>query len=344
MSREDRNFGVGPKLNTRAIYILARETRETLDHSTAYVDKCVSALKDYAEYLREDHNLRDMSIVTKEIYEGYGRYLHEHVENEDMSRATASTYLACINQINAVNGREDLHLNPKDCGINRGPRYPNTDRAMPREVYLGILQGLADRHAETGNSWYRDLRHSVMLQHDCGLRARESMQIKIGEKDLSGDKIDLFKGDGMKNGRPREITPINGLVAARTAQEYVHSSDNHTRNSLIPDNVKYSQYQDWAYKQMGQICVELGYGRSFHSIRHNYAQTRYSQLWQTRTGIAIRCPVSVGLFKEAWKRYAAVETGRSLKEIIGLDHQIRLELSHDLGHGRVSVTSQYLGR
>jgi hypothetical protein len=170
------------------------------------------------------------------------------------------------------------------------------------------------------------------------------MMIKIGEKDLASQKLDLYKGDGMKNGRPREITPINDLGAARAAQEYVHNSENHTRNSLIPDGQKYSQYQDWAYKQMGKICEELGYDRSFHSIRHGYAQTRYTQLWQSRTGVAIRCPVSVGLFKEAWKRYAAAETGRSLKEIIGLDHRIRLELSHDLGHGRVSVTSQYLGR
>jgi hypothetical protein len=344
MSREDRNFGTGPKLNTRAIYILAKETREILGHSSAYKDKCVSALRDYAEYLREDWGLRDMAVATIEQYVGWVGDLRERLEDQDISASSASTYLACVNQINATHGRQDLHLNASDHGINRGIRITNTDRSMPEDVYKAVLQSLTERYAETGNSWYQDLRHSVILQHDCGLRARESMMIKVGEKDLAGDKLDLYKGDGMKNGRPREIAPINGLVAARAAQEYVHSSDNHTRNSLIPDDIKYSQYQDWAYKQMGKICGELGYGRSFHSIRHGYAQTRYSQLWESRTGVAIRCPVSVGVYEGDWRRYAALETGYSLKEIVSLDHQIRLELSHDLGHGRVSVTSQYLGR
>ena len=344
MSRNDRNFGAGPKLNTRAIYVLARETREILDHSSAYVDKCVSALHDYAEYLREDCGLRDMAAAKMEQYVGWVSDLRERLEAQDISASTASTYLACINQIYGTHDRQDLHLNASEHGISREVRCTNADRAMPEDVYQAVLQRLSDRYAETGSSWYQSLRHSITLQHDLGLRARESMMIKIGEKDLAGQKLDLHKGDGMKNGHPREIAPINDLGAARAAQEYVHDSDNHTRNSLIPDDQKYSQYQDWAYKQMGKICEELGYDRSFHSLRHSYAQVRYIQLWEACTGAAIRCPVSVGLFEGDWRRYAAAETGRSLKEAISLDHQIRLELSHDLGHGRVSVTSQYLGR
>jgi len=344
MSRADRNFGVGPKLNTRAIYIIAGETRENLGHSSAYTDKCVSALKDYAEYLREDWGLRDMAAATMEQYVGWVSDLGNRLEGQDISGSTSSTYLACVNQVYATHGRQDLHLNASEHGISREVRYTNTDRAMPEDVYQAVLRSIANRYAETGNSWYQSLRHSIMLQHDFGLRARESMQIKIGEKDLAGDKLDLYRGDGMKNGRPREITTINALEAARSAQEYVHGSDKHDRNSLIPDGLKYSQYQDWAYKQMSKICEELGYDRSFHSIRHNYVQARYTQLWESRTGVKIRCPVSVGLFEGEWRRYAAAETGRSLKEIIGLDHRIRLDISRDLGHGRVSVTSQYLGR
>jgi len=47
--------------------------------------------------------------------------------------------------------------------------------------------------------------------------------------------------------------------------------------------------------------------------------------------------------RKEWVEYAKQETGLSEKEIKDLDKKIRLQVSEDLGHSRVSITKTYLG-
>lgn len=342
--REGRNFGYGSKLNTFAIRSLTKDTRAQLGHSSAYEKKCISALRDYARYLQDKCGLRDMAAATKEQYESYANYLKEQLENNDKSASTTSTYVSCINQVFATHGREEMRLNASEYGISRGNRIPNEDRAMPADVYKDVQARLQERYEETGVRRYASLSHSVALMNHYGLRFEEATTLKIGDKDLTGDTLALTKGDGMKNGRERVIKPRDNIDAARAAQDFVRAKPEFWRESLVPGELKYDAYQRWAYKTMDKICTELGYDRSFHSVRHGYAQERYSQEWASRTGVALQSPVQIGKFGADWRAYAAAKTGLSLKEVISLDKQCRLAVSSDLGHGRVSVTSQYLGR
>jgi len=67
--------------------------------------------------------------------------------------------------------------------------------------------------------------------------------------------------------------------------------------------------------------------KKLHGLRHGYAQRRYKQLtgWNcsARGG-----PVSKTLRPEQRE----------------LDQEVRLTISHELGHGRESITAVYLGK
>ena len=81
-----------------------------------------------------------------------------------------------------------------------------------------------------------------------------------------------------------------------------------------------------------------------HGNRHAWANNKYELLWQERTGISIESTAKSQLFGKDWIRYAETKTGLIETEIREIDSEIRLSISHELGHERLSITSVYLGR
>ena len=72
-----------------------------------------------------------------------------------------------------------------------------------------------------------------------------------------------------------------------------------------------------------RVTSALGVGQT-HGLRHGYAQTRYKEL------MGFDCP--------------AVGGSRSLTaDELAKDKEIRMLISQELGHGRIGVTSIYLG-
>lgn len=179
-----------------------------------------------------------------------------------------------------------------------------TNISKARELGTGLEQ-VTDAH----------VRMSLQLQAAFGLRREEAIKFQPSYADR-GDHIAL-KGSWTKGGRERTV-PIT-TTEQRDALHAAHRLAG--TGSLIPANKTYIQ-QRHVYD--GQ-CKAAGLS-NMHGLRHRYAQMRY----ETLTG---------------WKPPAA---GGPDKAQFGLsqrlvDRYARQQISRELGHERLTVTSIYLG-
>ena len=159
------------------------------------------------------------------------------------------------------------------------------------------------------------VRMSLRLQDTFGLRREESMKFHARYADR-GRRL-LLKASWCKGGRARWIPVLNEgqRQVLDEARRLVGGG------SLIP--------ADRSYKRQLKIYErevrDAGMGR-MHALRHGYAIRRYEHL----TG---------------WKE--PVRGGPPRRDLTGedreADERARLMISRELGHGRTSVTAQYVG-
>jgi integrase len=159
------------------------------------------------------------------------------------------------------------------------------------------------------------VRMSLRLQAAFGLRREESIKFQPNYADR-GDHIAL-KGSWTKGGRERTV-PIT-TPAQRAVLDEAHRLAG--TGSLIPAHKTYIQ-QRHVYD--GQ-CKAAGLS-NMHGLRHRYAQMRYEVL----TG---------------WKAPKADEPSAARLDSLQRlsDRQARQQISRELGHERLAVTSVYLG-
>ena len=189
--------------------------------------------------------------------------------------------------------------------------------------------GIAKRKYVTNVSKSRDLTDgdlakitdpytalSLRLQAAFGLRREASIKIRPARAD-KGDRLAL-KASWTKGGRAREI-PIRNAEQRQLLDEAKQFA---RRGSLIPKTMTYKQQMNRFKAQ----CMAAGI-QHVHGHRHQYAQQRYQEL----TGRA--CPAQGG------------PTSKHLTpEQKPIDREARLTISAELGHFRIDIVAQYIGR
>lgn len=160
---------------------------------------------------------------------------------------------------------------------------------------------------------------SLKLQDAFGLRREESMKFQPIYA-LQGQSIDEAKEIRIKNswakgGRERTIPITNERQrdVLRSAYQLVG------HGSLIPSDKTYKSHLVLFEFQ----TRENGIGRT-HGLRHNYAQSRYREL------MGFDCPAKGGK--------KLLDPEEKLK-----DQAVRLQISQELGHNRINITTIYLG-
>jgi site-specific recombinase XerC len=188
--------------------------------------------------------------------------------------------------------------------------------------------GIPERHFETRENKAKDLgskldritdpyvRMSLRLQAAFGLRREESIKFQPGYADRN-DHI-AIKGSWAKGGRERTI-PIT-TPEQRAVLDEVHRLAG--TGSLIPADKTYIQ-QRQVYD--GQ-CKRAGLS-NMHGLRHRYAQMRYEAL----TGW--KAPKAGG------PKTAQLDSAQRQS-----DRLARQQISRELGHERLAVTTVYLGQ
>ena len=166
-----------------------------------------------------------------------------------------------------------------------------------------------------------NIAQSLRLQDAFGLRREESMKFQP-EYALDGQWIDnakyiVLKPTWTKGKRGRTIPISNENQRKELRKAYALAQKN--GGSMIPKEKSYKTH----LASFERVTSALGVGQT-HGLRHGYAQTRYLEL------MGFDCP--------------AVGGSRSLTaDEIAKDKEIRMLISHELGHGRIGVTSIYLG-
>lgn len=160
------------------------------------------------------------------------------------------------------------------------------------------------------------VRLALRLEAAFGLRREEALKMRLVIAD-KGDRLAL-KSTWTKGGRYREI-PLTHPRQRELLQEVRRVVGD---GALIPPGKNYYQ----AMKNYENQLIKAGVSNA-HGFRHAYAQWRYKVL----TGWA--CPAAGGPTVNTMNRQEAAR-----------DRAARLEVSQELGHGRLDVTDTYLGR
>ncbi|ROR17902.1 integrase-like protein [Comamonas sp. BIGb0124] len=192
----------------------------------------------------------------------------------------------------------------------------NTQLGVPERRYVTNISKAREPDDRLARITDPHVRVSLRLQAEFGLRREESIKFQPRHAD-GGDHI-AIKGSWAKGGRDRTV-PIT-TPEQRAVLDEAHRLAG--SGSLIPAHKTYIQ-QRHVYD--GQ-CKAAGLS-NMHGLRHRYAQMRYEML------MGWKAPVVGGT------HYSAMSAEQRLQ-----DHQVRLHISLELGHGRVGVVSIYLGR
>ena len=244
-------------------------------------------------------------LRAKNLKAKHAEALVERWKQEGLSLGTIKNRMGVLRWMYDKVGKGHLmYRRNEDYGI--GNRQYATNENKARELTPEGLERIKSEH----------VRLSVQLQRACGLRREEAMKIDIAWADR-GDRL-VLKGSWTKGGRPREI-PIE-TKAQRDLLDRV--KDFTAGGSLIPAGSSYIEHLKLYENQTAAAGLE-----KLHGLRHAYAQERYKNL----TG-----------------RLAPAAGGKKSGELSAqekkLDHEARMLISKELGHGREAISVVYLGR
>ena len=320
--------------NDNKVKCVAKSITSKYRRGTAHTNIVVTTLND----LHRETGLTNLCKIEEELVREYTSSLVNRVDDEKISPSTATNRISALNRILEYSQRNDLRVSAKEYGLNK-EQIDATNKANDRTQAAEYLSWLLEKGKDDPR--YMNLYHSRTLQAEHGLRARESYAIKVASKDDKGGKLNLGKPDCTKNSRPRaiEVTRESQWQALVDAKAWAIPQG---QKSLIPNDYNLKQWMDFANNTLKQFNRETGYSLNNHGERHFFAHERYKELWQEK-GHDIKCPAEMGMERNEWSEYAKQETGLSQKDLKELDNQIRLAVSEDLGHSRVSITKTYLG-
>lgn len=245
------------------------------------------------------------------VHDLKGRHVNRLVslwKQQALSDATMKNRLAMLRWWAEKIGNPGAVKTSEEYGIGRRQLVTNESKA----------ETLAGKDLSTISPW---VALSLRLQEAFGLRREESMKFRVSWalKGQSPDSISAIslKPSWTKGGRPRLIPVLTPEQRQLLAEVYQLAGS----GSLIPPDRSYREH----LRVFERETASVGTGHT-HGLRHAYAQRRYEELTGRKP------PVLGGRSRRTMRR----EERRR-------DDKIRQQISEELGHSRISVTSIYLG-
>jgi len=223
-------------------------------------------------------------------------------QDKHLSNATIKNRLSALRQLSNILRKPMLVPSNTELNIGRRKYVSHTNRAL----FNPELEKISHPY----------LRVSLELQRLFGLRREESLKIKPHLAD--NDNELKLQPSWCKGGRGRNIPILT--EEQRYWMDKAKEIAGKPGNSLIPEEKNYIQHRNVYDKQV----IRAGL-KNLHGLRHAYAQRRYKEL----TG---------------WE--ASINGGPNSKQLTAeqkeIDHQARMTLTEELGHGRIAVLSNYI--
>lgn len=240
-----------------------------------------------------------------------GRHINALVskwKSEGLSTGTIKNRMTTLRWWAEKVGKAEIVKENSVYGIENRVYVTNADKSVSiKDLDLSLID--------------ENIAQSLRLQDAFGLRREESMKFQP-EYALDGQRIEnakyiRLKDSWTKGGRSRNIPITNDKQRHELRNAYSLAVNN--GGSMIPQNKTYKTH----LASFERVTHDLGVGQT-HGLRHGYAQTRYREL------MGFDCP-AVGGYREL--------TADEKQQ----DKVIRLQISEELGHSRINITSVYLG-
>ena len=261
--------------------------------------------------LKELTGITHLKQLTQEHISTYIAYLQDKVENGELATKTTATYVSALNNVieytNKYIEKNNNNLETVSAKENNLSAGSPSDKnpTVSANIHEQFKNFLEDKYMQTGDIRYEALKNSIELARELGLRIRESIAIKILNKEAN-DHLTLEKQDCTKNSRERDITITkeSQINAINNAKEFAKENKLY---SLCPSE-HLKQQIAFAYNVKADFEKQNNVEYRFHGERYAFAQERYQ---------------------------AYINQGLT-------DEEARLKLSNDLGHNRIDITNRYL--
>ena len=321
--------------NDFKIDLIAKSVANFIGRGSATTDKISATLS----LLKTETGLKTLKDLQQSHIEKIIEKVQERTENGG-SKSAANSYISSLNNIIKYVNNSDLHtIKASDYGLSRNIKENDgKNKENTREAASSFKNWLEQKYEQTKDIRYAALKQAVSIQ-SVNLRLRESLQIKLLQKDFSKDVLRINeKGDGSKNSRAREVKlSIEQKQALTEARQFL--KDNKLKDLNIGT---LKNGRDFANNALKAFRQATGQNFHFHGERHYQAHLAFKNAWQDK-GYTVECRAVTGETKKDWESRVIAETGLLRSEFKKLDNEIRQEISRDLGHERLEITSRYLG-
>jgi len=317
--RDGRNFGYGRQLSYAGPQALKDlfggghygTVKAHSDRWQAFVRWCRS---------EEGPGFNDARHINWQTLLDYAGHLRQQVEQGGLAIATALNRLSSVNRtLAALRGDQYVKVpSPsKALGMRRTSVRCSVPQGQDREHVKRIVEVLC-KHQQPRAAAIAKLARAT------GMRLREAILADLPRLKREAEHYDKINiQDGTKGGRggataPRWITVDDHIREALRYAE--HISPDGSRNLLAP-NESYLDFQREIVRPARDILHTHNL-KGFHELRAAYACERYEQITH---------------------HLAPINGGRGRRLDPRLDREARLQISYELGHGRIDVVSTYIG-
>ncbi|MBD0703271.1 integrase domain-containing protein [Pseudomonas sp. PSB1] len=317
--RDGRNFGYGRQLSYAGPQALKDmfggghygTVKAHSDRWQAFVRWCRS---------EDGPGFNDARQIDRQTLLDYAGYLRQQVEQGELAIATAQNRLSSVNRtMAALRGDQYVKVSSpsKALGLQRTTVRTATPQGQDREQVKRIVEALCE---------YQLPRAAAIMQlaRATGMRLREAILADLPRLKHEAEQYGKINiQDGTKGGRsgasaPRWIREDDHIRDALRFAEKVSPDD--SRNLLAP-NERYLDFLQGIVGPARDILYKNNL-KGFHELRAAYACERYEQITHHPA------PINGGHCYQLNRR---------------LDQEARVQISYELGHGRIGVVSAYIG-
>ena len=311
-----RNFGIGSRDMAFAGRMIIERRFHGSDQSKADIAQRWGFFSKFAA----ERGVKKMENVTTELVIQYGQSLQCELDSGERKTSSApKNYVSAVNTVmRLATDHQWVPVRPgKDCGIQPRKYLPTETKALPEATHQTAQRIIGERIAAM-----------MALQRAFGLRFKESCLLnpKLALREaLKHGRITLKAGT--KGGKRRSVPCRPSGIAALEKAILVQDG-----RSMIPKTMSYADFRKECYQAAALAGIS-----GFHCERHFYAQSRYTEI----TGAP--APINAG-----WTRRERILNLAALLNIDEdkakqIDHDARLQISHELGHNRPGITRVYTG-
>ena len=317
--RDGRNFGYGRQLSYAGPQALKDlfggghygTVKAHSDRWQAFVRWCQSD---------EGPRFNDARQIDRQILLDYAEYLRQQIEQGELTIATAQNRLSSVNRaMAALRGDQYVKLlSPsKALGMRRTSVRRSVPQGQDREHVKRIVDVLCEHQQPRAAA-------IVQLARATGMRLREAILSDLPRLKHEAEQYGKINiQDGTKGGRsgasaPRWITVDDHIRDALRFADQV--SPDGSRNLLAP-NERYLDFLQGIVRPARDIIHKHDL-KGFHELRAAYACERYEQITH---------------------HPAPINGGHCYQLDRSLDQEARVQISYELGHGRINVVSAYIG-